>query len=488
MLTLRPYQQRGCEMTNDAFTRVMRLLAVAPTGAGKTVYAASLIYDAVKRGMRCLFLAHRKELIDQTSKMLDHIGLQHGVMMGDHHRHRPEAPVQVASVQSLMAQRSCVSCKNLPELMPTCKLCEGAGRQRSRKLPPADFIVVDEAHRVLGDQYLALLKHYPNAKVLAITATPWRLDGRGLSSLCSEMIVIANMAELIDQGFLLPLRIFRPRSAIDLSKVKLTRGDYNNTQLGGVMRQTHLVGNVVDHYIELANGQRAAAFCTNVAHSEDMARRFVEAGVAAEHLDGSMAKGKREAILARLADGTTKVVCNCDVLCEGWDLPALHCVILARPTKSITRYLQQVGRAMRPFEGQSYALILDHANCTREHGRPEAFRQWSLEDRTGKERGKRLAPTEPPSCPICGLYGQKAGQCERCNGLQLFGPQFLETDDKLVEDTTEPGEVEIAAAPSRDYVMCGRCRENWVFVGNAKRGRVRVTCSRCLGKTAPAHR
>jgi len=488
VLKLRPYQQQGCEQTLLAFESLDKLVAVAPTGSGKTVYAASLIEHAVKHGQRALFLAHRKELIDQTSKMLDFIGLQHGVMMGDHHRHRPEARVQVASVQSLMSQRACVSCRNLPELMETCQLCDGSGRQRSRKLPEADFIVVDEAHRVLGDQYVALLKHYPHAKVLAITATPWRLDGKGLAAMFSKMIVLANMAELIDQGFLLPLRIFRPPQAIDLSAVRMTRGDYDNHQLGGVMRNTTLIGNIVDHYKQLASNERAVVFCTNVLHSEDVTRRFVEAGIAAEHLDGSMPKGKREAILARLSDGTTKVVCNCDVLCEGWDLPSLHCVILARPTKSITRYLQQVGRAMRTFEGQQYALILDHANCTREHGRPENFRRWTLEDRTGKERGKRTAgDPEPTSCPECGLLDQKPGQCERCDGLQLFGPQvlqILETNDQLVEDTSEIGESEIHQPEAFSGVLCSRCRKNFVFVPGAKHGRVKVTCSRCLGKAA----
>lgn len=342
-------------------------------------------------------------------------------------------------------------------------------------------------HRFLGAQCQTLIRSYPKARLLGITATPWRLDGRGLGSIFTKMIVIANMQELIGQGFLLPLRIFRPpRGALDLSSVKLAHGDYNNDQLGSVMRQPKLIGDIVEHYQELAHGQRTVVFCTNVSHSQDLTRRFVEVGIAAEHIDGSMSKSKREGVLARLAAGTTKVVNNCDLLVEGWDLPALHCVILARPTKSVTRFLQQVGRSMRPHDSMDYALILDHANCTREHGRPEAFRKWSLEDRTGKERGQRLTPVEPSSCPKCGLYGQRPGQCERCDGLQLFASQILETDDKLVEDTSDPGEIEIDKSPVRDGVLCSRCRENWVFVPDAKRGRVKVTCSRCLAKHGSA--
>ncbi len=454
-----------------------------------TVVAGHIIDVTVKRGKRCLFLAHRKELIDQISALLDFAGIPHGVIMAGHWRYRPDEPIQVASIDSLMSMRACPSCKGLPELIRTCNVCGGAGAERSRPLPPAEFIVIDEAHRAMGAQYQALIAFYPSAQILLITATPWRLDGKGLGTIVKKMIVVADMRELIAQKHLLPIRLFRAEDEPNLNGLAIRHGDYKTDELAGVMRQSKLIGNVVDHYIELANKERAIAFATNVAHSLDLTERFIQAGIAAEHLDGTMTKTKREQILARFKSGETRVVSNCDVLVEGVDIPSLHCVILARPTKSITRYLQQVGRAMRPFKGQEYCLVIDHAGCRREHGRPDDFREWSLEDRRVTGRAKEKTVSEPEACPQCGLDLVRK-ICARCSP-QLFSVMFTETDDRLVED--QPAQqTEIALhEPDRTgkksprvqrakhgMALCNRCRETWVSVPAGKV--VKVTCHKCL--------
>lgn len=452
----RAYQLTGIENIEQGFETHDKQVGVAPTGSGKSVIAALLIMRAVARGMRCLFLAHRKELIDQISKALDLIGVAHGVLMGRHARRRPEEPVQVASIKTLMAKRKCPSCKARPDLMLTCNVCKGAGKQRARRPPEAQFIVVDEAHRVMGAEYIELLSHYRDVKLLAITATPWRLDGQGLGRLFTNMIVIANMRELIAAGHLLPLRLFGPPMDIDLSGVRIQRGDYQTDDLAKVMRRDKLIGNIVEHYQRLGRGERAVVFATTVLHSKDIVRRFVEAGVAAEHLDGTMDDPEREAILARLKTGETRVVSNVDVLVEGWDLPSLYCVILARPTKSITRFLQGVGRPMRPFPGQTHALVLDHANCVKEHGRPEDFRAWSLEDRKEKGRPKGKSSSELVQCPTCGQYLSPTQPCDRCNP-QLLQEAFKELEIDLVEYgpelvPTERSVVDPKPAPTRTRI------------------------------------
>lgn len=436
----------GFELDGDG-----RFLLGDFTVTHNTVVAARLIKMWMARRKRCLFLAHRKELIDQVSGKLDDFGVPHGVLMGRHARRRPEEPVQVASVKTIMAKRKCVSCKAMPELMLTCPVCHGKGKARARTPPPADYIVVDEAHRVLGDEYMQLLAHYPKAKLLAITATPWRLDGQGLGRLFTNMVVIANMRELIAGGYLLPLRLFGPPLDIDLSAVRVRRGDYDNDQLANVMRREKLIGNIVEHYQRLGQGERAVVFATNVPHSRDITRRFVEAGISAEHLDGTMEDDQRDGILKRLRDGTTRVVSNVDVLAEGWDLPSLYCVILARPTKSITRFLQTVGRPMRPFKGQTHALVLDHARCVHEHGRPEDFRAWSLEDRKEKGRPKGKSSGELVQCPKCGQYLSPMQPCDRCNPQLLqeafkeleidlveYGPELVATERSVVDPKPEP--------------------------------------------------
>jgi DNA repair protein RadD len=488
MLTLRGYQDRGVRDILEGFAQIARLVAVAPTGSGKSIVAAWLIEYFVRQGKRCLFLAHRKELIDQISAILDFAGVPHGVIMAGHWRYRPDEPIQVASIDSLMSMRACPSCKGLPELIKTCNVCGGAGAERSRPLPMAEFIVIDEAHRAMGAQYQSLIAFYPHAQILLITATPWRLDGKGLGTIVKKMIVVADMRELIAQKHLLPIRLFRgPRP--DLSGIKIQHGDYKADDVASVMRQTKITGNVVEHYLAEARHERGVVFACNVAHSMDLTRRFQESGVVAEHLDGTTPKAQREAILKRFALGETRVVSNVDVLTEGYDLPALHCVMLVRPTKSITRYLQWVGRGMRPFEDQEYCLVLDHAGCRWEHGRPDDFREWSLEDRRVTGRPKEKTVSEPEACPVCGLDLVRK-ICARCSP-QLFSVMFTETDDRLVEDQPEQ-QTEIALhEPDRTVkkpqrvqrakhgmALCNRCRETWVSVPVGKV--VKVTCHKCL--------
>lgn len=446
-LELRPYQDRAVPEIEEALVEFGRIVAIAPTGSGKTVVAASIIERAVRASKFCMFMAHRKELIDQTSDMLDVIGVPHGVMMGNHHRRRPDDPVQVASIQTLLAKCFCPSCHAKHELMPTCNVCNGSGKLPSRKRPRADLIIIDEAHRSMGDGYLSLIEHYPNAQILAITATPWRLDGRGLGKLFKKMVVIANMRELITDGYLLPLRLFGPPERINLEGVRLSKGEYDEHQLSEVMREAKLVGNIVEHYQRLGNNERAVCFATSILHSEDIARRFQESGIAAEHVDGTMVKSKREGVLKRLASGETRVVSNVDILCEGWDLPSLQCVILARPTKSVTRYLQQVGRSMRPFTGQEYALVLDHADCVNEHGLPQDFRDWTLEDREKTKRGQGPPRPQVNQCPIHGNYLGR--DCPGCNPnlLDVEDGSIEETDDELIEYTRELLTVAMEASP-----------------------------------------
>lgn len=490
MIALRDYQQRGCANILRAFEDHGRIVAVAPTGSGKTYCAAYIIQERVRQGQKCLFLAHRKELIDQTSTALDTIGVAHGVIMANHWRDRPEAPVQVASIDSLMAMRACRSCKAKPDLIMTCNLCNHTGIERSRQLPEAHFVVCDEGHRSMSSQYQSLISFYPRAKVLLITATPWRLDGKGLGSIVKKMVVLADMRELIAQKHLLPIRLFRgPRP--DMSGVKIQHGDYRADDAAAAMRKTEITGNVVEHYIEHGNPERGVAFTCNVPHSIDLSTRFNERGVPAEHIDGSMSKTKRAEILARLKSGETRVVTNCDLLVEGWDLPSLHCVMLVRPTKSITRYLQQVGRCMRPFPGQEYCLVLDHAGCRWEHGRPDDFREWSLEDRRVTGRPQTKIVSEPEACPVCGLDLVRK-ICARCSP-QMFSVMFTETDDRLVEDRPEEQTAlplhepdrtakkrDRASRPKHGMIRCSRCKETWVAVPSGKT--VRVTCHKCLAQ------
>ncbi len=367
-MILRPYQTEALLETRATLTRLradekpMRAILHAPTGAGKTVISSAIIQSAIQKNRRVIFLAHRKELITQCSGKLDDLGVPHGIIMGAHPRSLPHLPVQVASIQTLV------------------------GRIKKKPMQ-ADLIIIDECHRATSKSYQDVVNRFPGATVLGLTATPERSDGRGLGEIFEEIIPVSTVRALIDQGYLVPARVFAPVKP-NLDGLRIVRGDYDETEMASLMDQADLVRDVVAHWQKLAAGRTTVAFAVNIRHSKHIRDSFRADGVSAEHLDGKTPDRERDAILARLASGETQVVSNVGILTEGWDLPRASCCILARPTMSTGLYQQMVGRVLRPFAGKNDALILDHAGCVHEHGLPDEPRQYSLE---GVKRRRRKA-------------------------------------------------------------------------------------------------
>lgn len=370
--SLRPYQLDAIEELRSTIrSGVARVLFVLATGGGKTVCFAAIAAGAIAKGSSVLIVAHRRELIGQAYGKLLAAGIpEHevGVIMASDKRRRPGAKVQVASIDTL----------------------------RGRAKPPADIVIVDEAHRALAASYQDLAKHYPlpvegqegGAIHLGFTATPVRADGKGLKDAYDGIVVAVPISRLIAEGHLVAPRVFTvPEGSLpDLKRVKTTAGDFNAKQLGEACNQGALLGDIVDHWERRAGGQRTVGFAVTVEHSKELVRRFVERGHAAEHLDGETPSDERDAILKRLETGETRIVINVGVLCEGWDQPSCKVLILARPTQSLGLYLQMAGRILRPWNGVG-AVILDHAGCARMHGLPHEDRDWSLEP-SRKKRSK----------------------------------------------------------------------------------------------------
>lgn len=412
MISLRPYQLSAVEETRVRLRAgKRRLLFVLPTGGGKTVVASHVVSSAIARGKHVLFVAHRRELIKQAfcklirngldprdvgivmagteSKLVDDIApapetLSDAELWRIWARRRPVARVQVASIDTL----------------------------RNRNKPPADLLIIDEAHRALSSSYVTLAGLYPSAVLLGLTATPYRADGRGLDELFDDLVVVASPRTLIDDGFLVEPTVWtRPAASLpNLEGVKVRGGDYDAKELDAAVDRDGLVGDIVEHWRKHAAGIRTVAFPCSVKHSKHLVSRFVEAGIPAEHLDGETPTPDRDAILARLERGETLVVSSCGVLCEGWDQPSVKCAILARPTKSTGLYLQCAGRILRPFQGQK-AVILDHAGCALEHGLPQDDREFSLEGK--KKKAKKASPAK--TCPGClCVLARAARVCPEC--------------------------------------------------------------------------
>jgi DNA repair protein RadD len=397
VIELRPYQTDAVDRIEQALGTAAKVLLVAPTGAGKTEIASAVIKRWVERYKTVLFLAHRREIIQQASAKLAANGVRHGIIMAGVDP-RPMELVQVASIDTLHVRGI---------------------RSNAMPLPPADLLVFDEAHRARGRTREHLISLYPNASLLGMTATPCRGDGRGLGNIFDTMIETPQVADLIVGGFLVKSRVYAPVDVDVARGVRIEKGDYVIGQLERRMNTDALVGDIVEHWLKYGEHRRTVCFAVGVEHSVHIRNEFVQAGVRTEHLDGTTPIAEREAILARLASGETEVVTNCMVLTEGWDMPAVGCCILARPTKQMGLFRQMVGRVLRPADGKPDAIILDHSGAVYRHGLPEDHVKWALAmDRRAvnpaqvkRERGEAPKLHECPSCkavmvaPPCGACG-----------------------------------------------------------------------------------
>lgn len=360
-MELRPYQVEAVEAARQQFRAGRkRVLITMPTGGGKTVVAAHIISSAEQKGSGVLFLAHRRELIEQTVDKLVRFGVRPGVIMGGV-RPRPDARVQVASIQAL--------------------------GKRLDSIGDVDVLFVDEAHHVTKDNlYSRALSIFPSAAVIGLTATPWRLDGAGLGDVFDGHVLACTPRQLREQGFLVPVGGFM-YAPVETKAVRLKNGDYDAKQLEQASMNAKLFGSIIGEWKAHAGGARTVLFACTIRHSQALAEAFRAAGVAAEHLDGETPLELRSAILARLKSGATRVLCNVNVATEGWDCPELECVILARPTLSTSLALQMYGRGLRPHPGKAMCRIHDHARVLATHGHPYADRDYSPEKTAKASRG-----------------------------------------------------------------------------------------------------
>jgi DNA repair protein RadD len=405
-VNLRPYQQQlinGIRLQYQLGHK--SVLAVLPTGGGKTIIFSAIAQSAAAKGNRVLILVHRRELINQASSKLQWIGLQHGIIAAgippsDH-------AVQIASVQTL-------------------------ARRLSRLDWQPTLIIIDEAHHATAGQWARILDHWPDAYRLGVTATPCRLDGCGLRGTFDTMVLGPSVADLIFTGYLSPARIYAPPVVADLKGIRTRAGDYANDQAAAAMNRPTVTGDAIAHYQRLAAGQQAIAFCCNVAHAVSVCDAFKTACIGAELLLGNTPD--REQVVADFAAHRIRVLVTVDVVSEGFDVPAASCAILLRPTQSLGLYLQQVGRVLRPAPGKAHAVILDHVGNVNRHGFPDDHRDWSLDDRLKRSRTAGAAAPTVRTCQVCFAAFEPAPQCPVCGAnCAPERRQIKQVDGKLVE-------------------------------------------------------
>ena len=380
-MKLRPYQEDLINKTRDALRRNRRVLMQAPTGAGKTAITVFMMQTAAALGKTSVFCVHQNELLTQTSRALWTQKLEHGQIASG--RTRSYLPAQVASVQTWVRRMDLYS--------------------------EPDLIIIDECHRSAASTYQKILEEYPNARVIGLTATPQRTDGKGLDGTYTELVQGPTIRQLIDAGYLCDYEIFAPPSPLDLSEVKTKMGDYDKKQLEHEVDKPTITGDAVATYKKHANGKRAAVMCVSIRHAEHVMESYNASGVPAEMLEGKMTNKEREAVIDRLRAGETLVVTAVNLLIEGLDVPNIEVIQWLRPTQSLIVFMQGNGRGFRVANGKDKLIILDQVGNWKKHGLPDDDREWSLE---GRKKGKKRKADEEADVSI--------QQCKHC--FHIFRP------------------------------------------------------------------
>lgn len=337
---------------------------VLPCGGGKSVIVADIAKQTTAKGNRVLFLVHRRELCDQIRNTFARWG------------------VNMRLCDIMMVQTAA---------------------RRLSVLPEPKLIITDENHHCLANTYRKIYDHFPNSRMVGVTATPVRLNGDGLGDVNDKLIIGVSAKWLIENNCLAPYDYYAP-SIVDLSGAKVSRGEFTASSVEKIVLKKAVFGDVISYYRKLADGKQAICYCTSIRHSIEMAAAFNAAGIEAEHIDGETPKAERDEVVKKFKGGAIDILCNVDLISEGFDVPDCECAILLRPTQSLTLYIQQAMRCMRYRPGKR-AIIIDHVGNYARHGLPDDDREWTLEkkDRSQRAEKSEAAENTVTQCPACFL-------------------------------------------------------------------------------------
>lgn len=395
-----------------------RVLIQAPTGAGKTVLSAAMLGATSAPSQ---FIVHRKELIRQTSVTFAESGIEHGFVAAGWPVERRE--VMLAGVQTLA--------------------------NRLHLVVPPEMIVLDEAHHATAATWNRVLSAYPDAWIVGLTATPQRLDGRGLDDHFDALVLGPSVAWLIEQGWLSPFTYYAPDRP-DLSGVATVAGDFARGAAATVMDRPKLIGDIVEHYLSLAAGRQGIGFAASREHSRRIVDAFQGSGIRAAHIDGSMSDRERDRLVEAFRAGDVQLLSNVDLFGEGFDVPGIVYCGLWRPTQSLALHLQQCGRALRPMAGKAEAIICDHAANAFRHGLPDDERDWSLEGRASRPRGAGTPTDSAPVRQCMACYRVSPSTVAVCPGCATAFPPQLHRIETEVGRLTKLEREELRRAAARD--------------------------------------
>lgn len=293
----------------------------------------------------------------------------------------------------------------------------------------ANGFLVHNCHHAVAGQWRNVTDRNPNAFLLGLTATPERLDGKGLGiesgGVYEKLVLGPSVKSLIERGYLSQPRVFAPPINFDDSALRTIAGDYDVKQMSEMLDQPQIIGDCVRHYSKICPNMPAIAFCSTIEHARHTAEQFCNAGFNFKCIDGTMSDFDRRDAIEGLGSGRYDGLTSCNIISEGTDIPVVGCAIFLRKTKSLSLYLQQAGRVLRPYSGKEYSIILDHVRNVENHGFPEDERDWSLEGRRKQKRDEdeifiRTCPqcyacykSSLRACPVCGFGAENAIKSQR---------------------------------------------------------------------------
>lgn len=357
---LRPYQQDAKVQIFNAWNSWYSVMLQMPTGTGKTMLFTSLINDLKKNAdCRILIVAHRSELIEQIDNNLNRYNIEHGIIASGTIRDLNKQ-VQVASVQTLTHRAN-------TELMATLK---------------PDFIIIDEAHHSLATTYTSFWKAYPKVHKLGVTATPYRLNGASFESHFETLISTLQVQEFIKNGYLSNYKFYadNPKSslskAVDSIRGKSTTGDYKVSDLLNSLNVADHIQHLVHCYLKYAKDLKGIVYAISVEHANEICKAYQAIGIETAFIDSKTPSRQRKQIIEDFKANKIRIMVNVDIFSEGFDCPDIEFVQLARPSYSLAKYLQQVGRALRITENKKEAIILDNARMYSKFGLPSENRNW----------------------------------------------------------------------------------------------------------------
>lgn len=412
MVKLREYQKDLInQIKNEMREGKKSVCAVLGCGGGKSIIQGMIAKSATDKGNRVLFLIHRKELAEQIEKTFTDCGVN----------------------------------------LTLCDICmvQTAARHIDKLLRP-ELIITDEAHHSAAAGYKKIYAEFPDALRIGFTATPARLGGGGLNTVFDSMVEGVSTKWLIDNHYLAPYKYYSVK-LVDTAGLHRRNGEYIQSEVEALMSNKAIYGDVMNTWHKFADRRKTIVYCSSVKSSTETAEHFKKAGIAAAHLDGKTPKAERERIISEFRNGNVTILSNVDLFGEGFDVPDCECVILLRPTLSLTVHIQQSMRSMR-YRDNKTAIIIDHVGNVFRHGLPDDVREWSLEE---KEQRKDK----------CEKYRSFARQCGKCfatlpaayNICPYCGTELKSERGELEQKEAEIEEITretLKNAPYSDYLKC----------------------------------